>query len=379
MPRVVKLLSRLCAAGLVALALPASAQAAGELAIVSSVRVEAPKGYYTGQPLRFSFTVRNQTASPVPARAVSVPVRSSADPAAAIDTVCANGLGITIPPGGTFDCVAPRDEGYPVPASYTFWADWWSETDGTWHHGELGPDQSFGLAAPPVTTMSVASQVSTGEAGLGAARDTTIAVTNTGGAVLLIDHGLSFAGLHPGDFALVGDSCTQDQIAPGATCNLVVRFAPKAAGARAATLSFKSNAGGGTINLSGAGVAPAAPVIVTTPDRLAVTVGYFASRFGRTSTRFTRLSVRGVPKGSTVRVTCSKGCSRKALTFRRSGAISLMRFARRSLRVGTKVSVRVTKPGSLGVVKTLTVRKRKRPAIRTTCLDAAGKRASCAR
>jgi hypothetical protein len=378
-PRVVKFLSRLACAAVAALALPATASAAGELAIVSSVRVEAPKGWFTGQPLRFSFTVRNQTAAPVAARAISVPVRSSADPAGAIDTVCTNGIGVTIPPGGVFECVAPREEGYPVAATYTFWADWWSETDGTWHHGELGPDQNFVLTAPPQTTLVTDAQVSVGEQGLGGARDTTLTVTNTGGAVLLIDRGMSFGGLHPGDFAIVGDSCTQDQIMPGAACNLVVRFTPQAAGVRAATLSLKSNAGSPTINLSGAGVAQAAPVVVTAPERLNVTVSYFARSLGRRNTRFTRLSVRGVPKGATVRVTCSKGCSRKAVTFRRSGAISLMRFARRPLRVGTKLSVRVTRAGTLGVVKTLTVRASKRPGIATTCLDLAGKRAACAR
>ena len=41
---------------------------------------------------------------------------------------------------------------------------------------------------------------------------------------------MSFGGLHPGDFTIVGDSCTQGQIMPGATCDLVVRFTPQAAG-----------------------------------------------------------------------------------------------------------------------------------------------------
>ena len=42
----------------------------------------------------------------------------------------------------------------------------------------------------------------------------------------------------------------------GASCNLVVRFTPAAAGPRAATLTFKSNGGAPTISLNGAGVAP---------------------------------------------------------------------------------------------------------------------------
>ncbi len=288
MPRVVKFPSRLCAIALVALALPSTASAAGELTIVSSVRVEAPKGFFTGQPLRFSFTARNQTAAPVVAKALSVPVRSAADPATPIDAVCINGFNVTIPVGGTFDCVASLDAGYPAVTSYTYWADWWGADD-TWHHGELGPDQAFALAAPPQTSLSAAGQVSVGEQGLGGARDTSITVTNSGGAVLLIDRGASFGGLHPGDFALVGDSCTQAPVPAGGSCTFIVRFTPSAAGVRAGTLSFKANTSTGThvLNLSGAGVAPAVPVIVTTPERLAVTLRYDYSRLGRTSTRFT--------------------------------------------------------------------------------------------
>ena len=156
MPRVVTYLSRVCALALLAvLAVPAGARAAGELTIVSSVRVEAPKGFYTGQPLRFSFTVRNQTASPVAARATSVPVRSSADPAAAIDTVCANGNGGDDPAGRGLRVRRAARGGLSLRlATYAFWADWWSETDGTWHHGELGPDQNFALTAPPQTTLA---------------------------------------------------------------------------------------------------------------------------------------------------------------------------------------------------------------------------------
>ena len=123
MPRVVTYLSRVCALALLAvLVFPAAAPAAGELTIVSSVRVEAPKGFYTGQPLRFSFTVRNQTASPVLAD-MDVPVRSDASPGVPLDTLCANGLGVTIPAGATWECTATREEGYPAAANYVYWAD----------------------------------------------------------------------------------------------------------------------------------------------------------------------------------------------------------------------------------------------------------------
>ena len=381
MPRVVTYLSRVCALALLAvLVFPAAAPAAGELTIVSSVRVEAPKGFYTGQPLRFSFTVRNQTASPVLAEAFDVPVRSPAFPGLAIDTVCLNAFNHTIPPGGTYVCDAPRDEGYAAAGDYTYWADWRAPGE-VWHHGELGPDQVFSLTPPPQTALSTPTQVSVGEQGLGGARDTTLTVTNTGGAVLLIDRGPVFGGLNPADFALVGDSCTQAPVAAGASCNLIVRFTPAAAGPRAATLSLKANTSpaGTTISLNGAGVAPSQPVIVATPERLSPTLSYGFSRLGRKSSRFTTLSVKGVPRGATVQVSCSKGCARKAMTSARSGTVSLKPFVRRSLRVKTKITVRVTKPGTLGVIKTFTVRARKRPSITTTCLDLEGRGVSCAR
>ena len=296
-----------------------------------------------------------------------------------LDTLCANGLGVTIPAGATWECTATREEGYPAAANYVYWADWRAATNEIWHHGELGPDQAFSLTPPPQTSLSTPTQVSVGEQGLGGAGDTTLTVTNTGGAVLLIDRGAVFGGLNPAEFAIVGDSCTQAPVAPGASCNLVVRFTPAAAGPRAATLTFKSNGGAPTISLNGAGVAPTQPVIVTTPVRLSPTLSYGFSRLGRTSSRFTTLSVKGVPKGATVRVTCSKGCARKAMTSTRSGTVSLKAFVRRSLRVKTKISVRVTKPGTLGVIKTFTVRARKRPSITTTCLSLEGARVSCAR
>jgi hypothetical protein len=86
-------------------------------------------------------------------------------------------------------------------------------------------------------------------------------------------------------------------------------------------------------------------------------------------TRFTRLSVKGVPAGATVKATCPKGCASKTFTKRNAkGTVSLRRLVRRSLKVGTTITVVVSKPGMLTGVKILRVRARKAPSVATRCL-----------
>lgn len=364
-----------CAAVLFALTLPSSASAAGELAIVSPLRVETPKGLYTGQPLRFSFTVRNQTTESVAAEAISVLVRSSLDPAGPLGATCTGGADLTIPAGGTFACVMALERGYADAATYTAWADWLSATDGTWHRGELGPDETFVLDPPPVTTLATEPQVSYAFVPLGGASLATLTITNTGAAVLLIDAGITLTGTHASEFALLDESCTQGPVAPGAVCQLVVRFAPQGPELRAAVLGFTSNAGAGAIALSGIGLPPPTS---SDPEQLRMTLS-FSVRAGSVSTRFTSLTVKNVPSGATVQVYCARGCSRRLMLSRRFPTVSLKTFVRKPLRVRTRMIVRVTRPGAFGIEKVLTVRARRRPAIATYCLNLVNRRVSCVR
>ena len=114
-----------------------------------------------------------------------------------------------------------------------------------------------------------------------------------------------------------------------------------------------------------------APTPAPTPRLRTINVTLsFAHTSGRRSTRFTRLQVKGVPRGSTVRVTCAKGCSRKSYVKRNArGTVSIRALARKPLRVGTKLRVEVTAPNMIGAVKTLTVRSRRDPSITTRCLE----------
>jgi hypothetical protein len=108
----------------------------------------------------------------------------------------------------------------------------------------------------------------------GAAR--TVTVTNAGAAPLRIA-GLATAGAAADDFLVTGDTCTGTTVASGgaASCIVRIRFAPSAAGARAAALRIRG-AGGPAIDvpLSATGTAPAddeAPASTTTAP---ATAGY---------------------------------------------------------------------------------------------------------
>ena len=96
--------------------------------------------------------------------------------------------------------------------------------------------------------------------------------------------------------------------------------------------------------------------------------------------RFSRLVVKGVPRGSKVTATCRTKQGRRCRGIRTftkrnaRGTVSLKRFLRKRLRAGTVIEVRVTKPNTIGAVKRLTVRRNKNPTITTRCLPPGAKR-----
>jgi hypothetical protein len=109
---------------------------------------------------------------------------------------------------------------------------------------------------------------------------------------------------------------------------------------------------------------PAAPLITLAP-----TISYQFSAAKRT-TRLSALNVTAVPAGATVKATCPKGCSAKSYTVtkKKAGTVSLKAFIKRPLKVGTKITVVTTKPGTIGSHKVLTIRARKRPSVTARCL-----------
>jgi hypothetical protein len=83
----------------------------------------------------------------------------------------------------------------------------------------------------------------------------TLTLSNTGDAPLRITRA-EIVGASPEDFVAANDTCTRETLAAGAACSVRVRFAPTAAGARAATLRITSNAAQQDVALSGEGAAP---------------------------------------------------------------------------------------------------------------------------
>ena len=67
----------------------------------------------------------------------------------------------------------------------------------------------------------------------------------------------TLGGGHPDQFRIAADGCSEATLAPGASCQVGVRFAPEEAGSMAATLRLGSTGGLATAALSGYAEAPA--------------------------------------------------------------------------------------------------------------------------
>jgi len=84
-----------------------------------------------------------------------------------------------------------------------------------------------------------------------------VVITNSGNAGLTVSR-LHLAGAAPRNFVLGKQTCTGPAIAPGGTCTVNVRFAPRKLGGRLATLVVANDAGPDlSVGLGGNGVAPA--------------------------------------------------------------------------------------------------------------------------
>jgi hypothetical protein len=102
------------------------------------------------------------------------------------------------------------------------------------------------------------SSVSFPDVALGRITDAShVIVKNTGDADLTVS-GLRLGGAAPKSFVLGKQTCTGAAIAPGGSCTVNVRFAPRRLGGRLATLVVENDAGPNlSVGLGGNGVAPA--------------------------------------------------------------------------------------------------------------------------
>ncbi|MDA0159135.1 hypothetical protein OM076_02565 [Solirubrobacter ginsenosidimutans] len=160
------------------------------------------------------------------------------------------------------------------------------------------------------------------------------------------------------------------------------------------TVTGKDNAGNSASASKSYTVAappPPPPVVVASvpPGRVNVTLAFLFPS-AAASTKFTVLQVKGVPSGSTVVATCKGGgCPTKKVKGKKqnvvftkknaSGTVNLTPFRNKALRAGAVLTVTVTKPGSFGMVKTLAVKKNKKPILSTSCLqpNSSTAKASC--
>ena len=99
--------------------------------------------------------------------------------------------------------------------------------------------------------------------------------------------------------------------------------------------------------------------------------------FSKATSKFTvfaLLQVKGIPRGSTLKVVCKapkgKKCASKGFTKKNPKRIvSLKQWLKKRVAAGTKLTVTVTKPGNFtGAVKIMTVRKSNRPKFTDRCL-----------
>lgn len=99
----------------------------------------------------------------------------------------------------------------------------------------------------------------------------------------------------------------------------------------------------------------------------------FSYRALKRHTLFTELFIQPAVAGSTVRITCSgRGCPKNRSTKidRASRRLNLSRLVRRAkLRPGARLEIRVTKPGTVGIVRRFTIRANKRrPTTTILCI-----------
>jgi hypothetical protein len=120
-----------------------------------------------------------------------------------------------------------------------------------------------------------------------------------------------------------------------------------------------------------AGAVPAATAAAEEADpapRIVVALG-FSFTSTRRATKLANFLVRNLPAGSTVTVTCPKGCAKKKLSkkVKVGGRLLLKPLVKKPLKLGTEITVVVSKPGFSSAVKVLEIRARKAPLVTTLC------------
>lgn len=221
--------------------------------------------------------------------------------------------------------------------------------------------------------------------------DRTITLTSNGSGFLRVA-AATVTGADAGDVTKLADGCSGRRLIVGATCDITLRFAPAAAGERAAALTLADNSpnGGHEIPLTGQGTAaPAPPAADTTrPVVSALSFAPRAFRVGKKATA-TIAKTKKTATGTKLRFTLSEAAAvritvQRATTGRRSGgacrkATAKLRKAKRCTRYVTVGTLkRSAKPGRVTVGFTGRVGKkalkRGNHRVSITATDTAGNR-----
>jgi hypothetical protein len=180
-----------------------------------------------------------------------------------------------------------------TPGTYTYSASWygnqydksgaffgarWRPDPNNPNHGEeIVNTNSFTVVSatpPPAPAISVTDSVAPstdlavpfGSVTSGSSATQTVTVKNTGNANLLVG-AVGSANPLAAPFSVKTDSCSNQTIAPAASCTVAVAFSPTTTGAFADSFSIPSNDpanGSVTVNLSGTGAAMPVPAISVT-------------------------------------------------------------------------------------------------------------------
>jgi hypothetical protein len=121
-------------------------------------------------------------------------------------------------------------------------------------------------------------------------------------------------------------------------------------------------------------LAPAVALLAARPNptgdgtRILVRLNFSYANSTKKSTKLTSLVLKDVPLGSTVTALCRKSCAKKSFKkTRASGTVSLKPLLSKPLKVGTLITVTVSKPGAISAVKILKIQPRKSPTVTTRC------------
>ena len=122
------------------------------------------------------------------------------------------------------------------------------------------------------------------------------------------------------------------------------------------------------------------------PGKITITLGFAFSSSTNSQTKFTSLTVKGFPSGSTITVSCIKGkCPSSLMTKKKvkkktklvskplviknaKGTVKLSKVISKALKAGAQIRIDATKAGMIGATKVLVVGKRKAPKVTTFCL-----------